>query len=182
MRAPIFARGSPTVNVSSYIPQLPVGHARTHPSKGTPKGSRDVWWHHFRWKGPTRANIVQLPVAHARTPLFQWSPFGITWRLMTSNPVAMLLPIMRNGTFFTTTIVRKKRGNWLYMRMRSLPVTYGSDRMTSGSGHVTTDDVTSGSSTSLHLKYDFSCPYLLLVLQSNICRDKSMNCRSLIKT
>jgi len=28
-----------------------------HPSKGTPKGSRDVWWRHFRSKGPTRADI-----------------------------------------------------------------------------------------------------------------------------
>jgi hypothetical protein len=27
-----------------------------------------------------------------------------------SHPVAMLLPVMRNGTFCTTTIVRKKRG------------------------------------------------------------------------
>ena len=26
-----------------------------------------VWWHHFRAKGPTRADIAQLPVTHART-------------------------------------------------------------------------------------------------------------------
>ena len=46
---------------------LPVAQARIHPSKGIPSVSRDVWWHHFRWKGPTRANIAQLPVAHACT-------------------------------------------------------------------------------------------------------------------
>jgi hypothetical protein len=29
---------------------------------------------------------------------------------VTSNPVAILLPVMRNDTFYTNTIVRKKRG------------------------------------------------------------------------
>ena len=32
------------------------------------------------------------------------------WRHFRSHPVAMLLPVMRNGTFSTTTIVRKKCG------------------------------------------------------------------------
>ena len=32
-------------------------------SKGIPFGWRDVWWRHFRWKGPNRADIAQLPVA-----------------------------------------------------------------------------------------------------------------------
>jgi len=35
------------------------------------------------------------------------------WRLFRSHPVAMLLPVMRNGAFCTTTIVRKKRENAL---------------------------------------------------------------------
>ena len=91
-----------------------------HPSEGTSKGSRDVWWRHFRWKGPTRANIAQLPVVHARTPPFQENPFGVTWRLMTSHPVAMLLPVMRNGT----SKVWKKHGNRLHMHTWSLPVTW----------------------------------------------------------
>jgi len=60
-------------------------------SKGTPKRSRDVWWRHVRWKGPTRADIEQLPVAHARTPPFQGNPKGVTWRLMTSLPVKKAL-------------------------------------------------------------------------------------------
>ena len=131
----------------------------SHSSNGTPSGSLDVWWRHFRWRGPM-GDIEQLPVALPRTPPFQWNPlrghvtyddvtsgenasivwimhnfrlrmraphphkgtrFGVTWRLMTSHPsVAMLLPIMRNGTFCTTTIVSKKRGNRL--RMRTFPV------------------------------------------------------------
>ena len=32
----------------------------------------------------------------------------ITWHFMTSHPVAMLFPVMRNGTFCTAPIVRKK--------------------------------------------------------------------------
>ena len=64
--------------------------------------------------------------ARAHPTLPREPPFGVT-----SHPVAM--SVMRNGTYCTTTIVRKKRGNRL--RTRSLPV------MTA-SGHVT--DVTSG--------------------------------------
>jgi hypothetical protein len=85
-----------------------------HPSKG----SRNVWWHHFRWKGPNMVDIAELPVAHI--PPFQGNPEEVTWCLMTSHPVAM--SVMRSGTFCTTTIVRKKRGNRLRMRTRSLPV------------------------------------------------------------
>jgi hypothetical protein len=48
--------------------------------------------------GKTRADIAQLPVAHART-----LPREIS---SGSHPVAM--SVMRNGTFCTTTIVRKK--------------------------------------------------------------------------
>ena len=40
----------------------------------------------------------------------------------TAQTVAMLLPVMRNGIFSTTTIVRKNRRNRLWMRTRSLPV------------------------------------------------------------
>ena len=91
-----------------------------HPSEGTSKESRDVWWRHFRWRGPTRANIAQFTVAHAQTPPFQENPFGITWRLMTSHPVDMLLPVMRNGT----SKVWKKHGNGLRMHTWSLLVTW----------------------------------------------------------
>ena len=45
---------------------------------------------------------------------FQGSRFGVKWPSVTSLPVAML--IMRNGTFCTTTLVRKKRGNRLRVR------------------------------------------------------------------
>ena len=38
----------------------PVAHARFHIFQGKPYG-----WHHFRSKGPTRADIAQLPVTHA---------------------------------------------------------------------------------------------------------------------
>ena len=89
-----------------------------HPSKGTPKWSGDVWWGHFRWKGPTRADIAPLPVAHAYT--LPRNSYGVTWCLMMSHPVVM--SVMRNGTFWTTTIVRKKRWNRLRMRTWSLPV------------------------------------------------------------
>ena len=43
---------------------------------------------------------------------------------VTSYPLAMLLPVMRNDTFCTTTILRKKRGHQLRVRTRSLPVTW----------------------------------------------------------
>jgi len=55
-----------------------------HPSKGTPKGSRDVLWRHFRWKGPTTADIAPLPVAHAHSLL----PVPATW--LTSLPLTGL--------------------------------------------------------------------------------------------
>jgi hypothetical protein len=59
---------------------------------------------HFRSKGSTRADIAQLPVAHAHT---RPSP-------LQSLPLA--LSVMRNDTFCTTTLVRKKRGKRLRMR------------------------------------------------------------------
>jgi hypothetical protein len=42
---------------------------------------------------------------------------------VTSNPVAILLPVMRNDTFYTNTIVRKKRGKMTSLPVSSLPVT-----------------------------------------------------------
>jgi hypothetical protein len=113
MRDPIFSRGSATGDAWSDI---------AHPT--LPRNPFEIRWRLMtspRWKGPTRANIAQLSVAHAHTPPFQGNPFGVTWRLMTSHPVSMLRPVMRNGTFYTT-IIRRKRGNLLRMRTRSLPV------------------------------------------------------------
>ena len=77
---------SPTGDVWSDILQLPFAHARSLPREYL---WGDVWWRHFRWKGPTRVDIAQLPVAHAHT---QGNPKGITW--LTSLPVAMLLVLL----------------------------------------------------------------------------------------
>jgi hypothetical protein len=69
--------------------------------------SGDVWGRHFRWKIPTRADIAQLADTLPREPRRGYVTLKVTWPLMTSHPVAM--SVMRNGTFCTTTIVRKKR-------------------------------------------------------------------------
>ena len=81
---------------------------------------------------------------------------------MTSHPVAMLLPVMLNSTFCSTTIVRKKRRNalqgmhrtyfrsreWCHFRWRH----FLSYDVTSGEGHF-----------RWHLlKCDFVCAYILL--------------------
>ena len=124
-----------------------------HPSKGTPKGLGDVWWRHFRRKGPTWADIAQFP--HARTPPFQVNPLGVTWLSVMSHPLAM--SVMRNGTFCTTIIVRKKCGG---KSGHAQAITSG--HVTSRSGHVTSGDVTSGSTSSHLLKCGFGCPYILL--------------------
>ena len=129
---------------------LSITHAYT---QGNPEG---VPWPSItcRSKGPTRADIEQLPVAHAH---IQWNPEWVTWPLVTSGSPA----VMRNDTFCTTTLVRKKRGKKPGMRricFRSLPVRAAS------SGHVT-----SGSSTSLHLlncgfvRYDILLIFLRMV-------------------
>ena len=57
--------------------------------------------------------------------------YDVTSCDLTSNPVAILLPVMRNDTFYTNTIVRKKRGE---NDVTSCAVT---------SGHVTSVHVTS---------------------------------------
>jgi hypothetical protein len=88
MHAAIFSRGSPTGDVWSDIAQFPVAHARTHPSKEIPSGSRDVWWRHSQWTDRTRANITPLSIAHAHT-----SPKGNPLRghvTVCSFPVALV--------------------------------------------------------------------------------------------
>ena len=95
-----------------------------HPTKGTPSWSRDVWWRHFRWKGTTGADNTNLPVAHERTPPFQWNSFGVTWRLMTSLSV------------------KRPTG----ADIAQLPVAHAHTLPREPlRGHVTFDDVTSGS-------------------------------------
>jgi hypothetical protein len=64
-------------------------------------------------RGRPREHPKALQITHAHT---QGNPEGVTWTSVTSGS---------HGTC-TTTIVRKKRGNWLRMRrtyFRSLPVT-----------------------------------------------------------
>ena len=63
--------------------------------------------------------ILRNFLLHMRA-LFQGNPFWVTYPSVTSFPVAM--SVMRNGTFCTTTIVRKKRENRLPVRIRSLPL------------------------------------------------------------
>ena len=106
---------------------LPIPHARTHIFQGKSYGC-DVW-----------SDIAQLP------PFWKIS-FGVTLHLMTSHPVAMLHPVMRNGTLCTTTIVRKMHVNRLCMHTRSLPVTWLP--VTSFPVRVASCDVNSGSSSS----------------------------------
>jgi hypothetical protein len=83
----------------------------------------------------------------------QKAPLGCTLhniRLRMRTPFFWSLPValsvMRNGSFCTTTIVRKKRGKRLRMRTRSL--LWLSVMVRAASGDVgDVDDVTSGSST-----------------------------------
>ena len=90
-------------------------------SSVSPKG--DVWWRHFRWKGPTRADITQLPVTHART--------------LSGSRDCML-----NGTVCTTTLVRKKRGDMTSLPVTSIPITWlTSLSVTAASAYVTSGDL-----------------------------------------
>ena len=130
---------------------FPIAHARSHIFQGKPYGC-DVW-SGIAQLPVVQLPIVQLPVAQVRTPPFQGNTFGVTWRLMTSHPVAMLLPVMHNGTFCTTTIVRKMHGNRLCMHTRSLPITWLPVPVTwlpvtSIPVRAAFGDVTSGSSSS----------------------------------
>ena len=47
--------------------------------------------------------------------------YDVTSCDFTSNPVAILLPVMRNDTFYTNTIVRKKRGEKTSLPVMWLP-------------------------------------------------------------
>jgi hypothetical protein len=68
---------------------------------------------------------------HTPRGIINFRSYDVTSCDVTSNPVAILLPVMRNDTFYTNTIVRKKRGeNYVT------------------SGHVTSVHVTSISHTT----------------------------------
>ena len=92
---------------------------------------------------------------------------------VTSHPVAMLLPVMNNGTFFTTTMVRKKAQECTFGHAQnilpvitSLPITWL--HVTSFPVRAASSDVTSSSacvmdrSPLLLPKYSLSCPDILL--------------------
>jgi hypothetical protein len=68
---------------------------------------------------------------HIPRGIIHYRFYDVTSCDVTSNPVAILLPVMRNDTFYTNTIVRKKRGE---NDVTSCAVT---------SGHVTSVHVTS---------------------------------------
>jgi hypothetical protein len=83
--------------VKGYRTIIGRGRPREHPKstsdhvtfRGSPTG--DVWWRHFRWKGPNRADIAPLLVAHAHT-LPRGHPSGS--RDLRSLPVAMVLVLL----------------------------------------------------------------------------------------
>jgi hypothetical protein len=47
---------------------------------------------------------------HTPRGIIHFRSYDVTSCDVTSNPVAILLPVMHNDTFYTNTIVRKKRG------------------------------------------------------------------------
>ena len=47
---------------------------------------------------------------HTPRGIIHFRSYDVTSYDITSNPVAILLPVMRNDTFYTNTIARKKRG------------------------------------------------------------------------
>ena len=47
---------------------------------------------------------------HTPRGIIHFRSYDVTSCDVTSNPVAILLPVMRNDTFYTNSIVRKKRG------------------------------------------------------------------------
>ena len=108
-------------------------HARIPPFQGKPYGWRLIGYcatygcacalPYFPWGDVTFDDVTSGENAligrilrnfrlRMRTPHLREPPSGVTW--LSSLPVAM--SVMRNGTFCTTTIVRKKRGNRLRMR------------------------------------------------------------------
>ena len=87
------------------------------------------------------------------------------WRHFRSHPVVMLLPVMRNGTFCTTTIVKKKRGKKCHFRACAghtsvTNVTSGNFR--SGPLPVTSLPVTTQFLLNHPLKYDLNRTDILL--------------------
>jgi hypothetical protein len=56
---------------------------------------------------------------HTPRGIIHFRFYDVTTCDVTSNPVAILLPVMRNDTFYINTIVRTKRG-----KLTSLPVTW----------------------------------------------------------
>jgi hypothetical protein len=83
------------------------------------------WVHPFASVMKTPLEYYTTPRTIKITPHGQTSTFGLMTSLpvtslsVTSHPVAILLPVMHNGTFCTTTMVRKKRGNALQGMRRS---------------------------------------------------------------
>jgi hypothetical protein len=97
----------------------------------------------------------------------------VTWLPVMSYPLTMLLPVIRNGTFRTTTMVRKKARECtsghvqnITPAMTSLPVTWL--HVTSFPVRATSGDITSSNACAMtrsHLlppKYALTCPAILL--------------------
>jgi hypothetical protein len=94
--------------------------------------SGDVWWRHFQWKGPTRADIAQLPVAHAH-PFHSFRVTWHSWPSITSGSHGTCTTVLH---FVLLLVVQNVP---LCMHMRSLPVLWRAS-----SGYVTSGNVTSG--------------------------------------
>ena len=60
---------------------------------------------------------------HTPKGIIHFRSYDVTSSDVTSNPVPILLPVMRNDTFYTNTIERKKRGKMRSLPGQSLPVT-----------------------------------------------------------
>jgi hypothetical protein len=61
---------------------------------------------------------------HTPKGIIHFRSYDVTSSDVTSNPVAILFPVMRNDTFYTNTIVRKKSGKMTSLPVPSLPVTW----------------------------------------------------------
>ena len=130
-----------------------------------PSGWRDVWWRHFRRKGPTRANIAQLLVAHAHA--FQRTPSGSRddwWRHIRHATSG-------HAQWYILYYYSKKKAREPVVRsfpwLTSLPVRAASVDVTSG-------DVASGSSSLLLLELSLytTVVFLRKVWRCQMCRQK----------